>query len=498
MESRCTIQRKANVSFELLFVVYLAYGLAFLSMGLVLLLEAERTPSIELKHLLLPLSMFGVLHGLHEWLEMLALQAEHFGESLLEWVAWFRLGLLGASFIALWIYGLQAFQISRPYFSSFTAFGLITLPVYILVVTSDVLFAFVQERITGLQMVTALVRYLLGVPGAAVATLSLQARARYAGMHSRRPLARYLNGAALGFGLYSLTQFVVPRMDSFIASLINTESFAQTIGMPIQVFRTITAFLITLNLFRATQFLEEERRAQLAVAQRERLEALEREEAMRRELLRHVVRTQEEERARIARELHDELAQVLTAFSLDLETLRKQVPSRSKTSVLIHRLQDLSRQMSQSMHRLVHDLRPTHLDDLGLLSALKYLAEDSGRRWGLEVDFETEGQPRRVDSLAGTVLFRIAQEALVNVARHAQTKKACISLHYLPDEIVLHVSDPGVGFNPEEKFMPPRGWGLMGMKERAESAGGQFEVQSREGGGTSISVRVPLPRGEEE
>ena len=480
------------MQFEILFIVYFAYGLAFFSMGLILVLEASRTPSLEQKKLLLPLAVFGLLHGIHEWLEVFTLQNEELHGSLPAWITMFRLILLALSFIALWFYGWQAFQVARAHISPFTIFGLATLPPYILLVLIDVLYAFYQGDITPLRMTGSLVRYLLAVPGAAIASLGLRAGANRAKANGRQPLDTHLNWTALGFALYSATQLAVPRMNTITAVLINAESFTQMTGVPIQVIRTFAAIIITWNLFRAIQFLEDERQAQLTVAQQARLEALEQQEIMRRDLLRHIVRAQEEERARIARELHDEMAQTLTAFTLDTGTLKKVMGPRSKAAPILARLQELGKQMSQSMHQMVYDLRPAHLDDLGLLPALQFLADKDGPRLGLQIEFKTDGEPRRIDSLAETVLFRIAQEAMTNIARHAKSKRAFICLSYLSQEVKLEISDKGIGFDPEKKFIAPRGWGLAGMKERTESVGGRFEVRSEAKHGTTICVHIPV------
>jgi signal transduction histidine kinase len=480
------------MSFEFLFSVYFAYGLAFFSMGLILVLETSRTPSTEQKRLLLPLAIFGLMHGIHEWLDIFALQNEQLHGNLPIWITWFRLVWLALSFVALWFYGWQAFQIAREHISPFTFFGLATLPPYILIILADVLYAAYQGDITPLQTTGGLVRYLLAVPGAAIASLGLRAGANRAKSNKRQPLDSHLNWTSLGFALYSATQLAVPKMNTIIARLINAEEFVHITYLPIQILRTITAIIITWNLFRAIQFLEEERQTQLTTAQHARLEALEQQEIMRRDLLRHIVRAQEEERSRIARELHDEMAQTLTAFTLDLGTLKQVTRERSKAWPILARLQELGKQMSQSMHQMVYDLRPAHLDDLGLLPALKFLSDKDGPRLGLKIEFKTNGEPRRIDSLAETVLFRVAQESITNIARHAKTKRACICISYLPQEVNLEVSDEGIGFDTQEKFVGPRGWGLAGMKERAESVGGSFEVKSDSGHGTTICVNIPI------
>ena len=212
------------------------------------------------------------------------------------------------------------------------------------------------------------------------------------------------------------------------------------------------AILVTVNLILAIQVVDREREEQLLSAQQERLEALEQvrrdlEEraALRRELLRHTVIAQEDERGRIARELHDETAQFLTALSLNLATLKNLVPKEKNILDLIEDLQSQTREMSQGIYRLVHDLRPAQLDDLGLVPALQYLAEAEYKRTGLQVELSISGERQRLNPLVETVLFRVAQEGLTNVVRHAQCEQARIELAFYPEQVVLHVRDEGVG-----------------------------------------------------
>ncbi|HRQ22043.1 MAG TPA: sensor histidine kinase [Anaerolineales bacterium] len=475
---------------EILFLVYLIYGLAFFSMGLVLILEARRTsPHLGQRRLLVPLALFGLMHGMHEWLQMFKLQYEEF---LPIWANWFRLLWLMFSYGMLWFYGWQAFRVARNNISPLTSFGRITLPLFMLFALFDILTAFFQGDITPLQTTGGLIRYLMAVPGSAIAALGLQASANKARADSRQPLDNHYNWAAGGFALYSVTHLFVPQMNTLAASLINTSIFLELTGFPIQVLRTIAAIIITWNIFRATNFLENERQVRLDKAQKAHLGALEQQEALRRELLHHIVHAQEEERARIARELHDEMAQTLTAFTLDLGTLKQINSPRSKSTPIIARLQELGKKMSRDINQMVYALRPAHLDDLGLLPALQHLADENGPRLGLQIEFIISGEPRRLDSLIETVLFRIAQESMTNIARHAKAERVRLFINYFLDEVELEVSDNGVGFYPEDIFLESRSWGLAGMKERAESAGGRFEVQSEAGRGTTIRVNIPI------
>jgi two-component system sensor histidine kinase UhpB len=213
---------------------------------------------------------------------------------------------------------------------------------------------------------------------------------------------------------------------------------------------------------------------------------------MRQELLRHIVIAQEDERARIARELHDETAQMLTAFTFHLAALHKSIRHSPKIDEQIHYLQSLSRQMSEGIYRLVRDLRPAQLDDLGLVAALQYLVDEVYQRLELQVELQVRGERRRLDPLAETVIFRVAQEALTNVARHAEVLTARIDLWFETDRVTLRITDQGIGFNPQSLPDSGSGWGLAGMQERAESIGGKLTLRSTPGSGTMVQIVVPV------
>lgn len=481
-----------------LILIFFVYGLSFFSMGLAMILESARSPLLAEGRILRPLGIFGLVHGLHEWLEMGLYNAGALGYSLPGWLVYVRLGILVFSFACLWVFGLR---VLRPreglhWQERLALFGL--LGVYLAAALLLVL-TVRSAHPDWLAHLDAQARYLLAVPGAALAALALFRQAYLARQQGRARIGRLFTWTALGFGLYSATQLLVPRLDVFPASLVNAAAFRESFGFPIQLVRAFLAVGIMLALIRASQVAEEERQQAFLSAQAARLEALEamqremgEREKLRRELLRHTVIAQEDERARIARELHDETAQVLTAFSLSLATLRDTLSDDPAVNDLLARLQGLCRQMSQGIYRLVHDLRPAQLDDLGLVAALQHLAEMEQKRVGLNVDLHVEGPRRRLDPLVETVFFRVAQEALTNVARHAGVGRADVHLIFQADRAVVRVCDEGCGFDPSAELVPPHGWGLAGMQERAESVGGFFHLSSRPGRGTVVEVQVPF------
>jgi signal transduction histidine kinase len=476
-------------------LVYFVYGLAFFSMGIALTLETGRSPVLVEKRALRFLAVFGLVHGTHEWMEIILLQGAWLGMPFPRAFLWLRVILLTCSFLPLVLFGIVSLSSRRRLEAPY---------IYIIagLVIVDLLLIAVNMRIDPNHLVArtdALARYLLATPGGLLAGIALLARARQVENEDRQDLVKNFRWAAVGMGLYGITQVFVPAVDMIPARMLNAETFRAITGLPIQMVRASVAILVTVNLIRAIQATERERAKQLLAAQKARVEALEqvqealiKREGLRLELLRHTVIAQEEERARIARELHDQTSQELTAFSLNLATLRNSLPQRSKAMNLVLRLQQLSQQMSQGLYRMVRDLRPAQLDDLGLVPTLKYLADEGRELFNLEIDVEIEGTRQRLDPLIETVIFRVAQEALSNVSRHAGTEQAKLKLAFNPEQVILRVEDEGAGFDIHESLSPPRGWGLAGMQERAESLGGELRIQSCPGSGTIVQAILPV------
>ncbi|MEW6289784.1 MAG: sensor histidine kinase [Thermodesulfobacteriota bacterium] len=240
--------------------------------------------------------------------------------------------------------------------------------------------------------------------------------------------------------------------------------------------------------------LEEEQKARQQAQEQVQQEMLKREK-MRIDLLRHMVRSQEEERARIARELHDETAQTLTAASLNFATLQNQLAANPEMAGVVGRLQGLCKQMHQDLYRLVHDLRPAQLDDLGLVPALRFLADEGQKSSGLAVTLTISGSQHKLEPFVETIIYRFVQEGLTNVTRHAGTGQASVALIYEEDQIVARVADQGKGFDPEQHRQAGSGWGLVGIAERIQSLKGSFRIESAPGKGTLLEIAVPLTLG---
>jgi signal transduction histidine kinase len=478
------------------FLVFFIYGLAFFGMGITMALESGRSPALAEARVLRPLAAFGLIHGTHEWMEAYLLQATALGTILPTWLPWLRLGFLATSFTSLFWYGIQMLMLVSPYKpNKHRVYTSVFVP-YALFILGSAMSAYYASPIPLVPLLDGLGRYLLAVPAATLAALALRAQALEMFKHKRKSLGNSLAISSFWFAIYSLTQFFVHPIKMFPAFYINEEIFLSYTGFPIQLIRTIAAVTITYGLVRAAQYMEEERKNELFAAQQSRLQALEQRESLRRELLRHTVHAQEDERARIARELHDETSQILTAFTLELATLRELAKRKPQMKIIVDRLQEYSRRMSQGLYNIVHDLRPAQLDDLGLVPAIKSLLESECCPKGMQVTIDVTGTQKRLDSLIETVLFRVTQEALTNVSRHAKTNQAVVRLDYAPQAVTLGVLDSGKGFDPNEPLRPPRGWGLEGMRERVESVGGQLVLYSAPGRGTTVEAVIPIEEGE--
>jgi signal transduction histidine kinase len=210
-----------------------------------------------------------------------------------------------------------------------------------------------------------------------------------------------------------------------------------------------------------------------------------------------LVNAQEEERRRISRELHDELGQALTALKINLDVARRLLPvdASSKLRQSIHEASSLAVQTLETARNLSLELHPAMLDDLGLVSALRWEVDRYEQRTGQSVHFKADVDEVVLRSELEITIYRIVTEALTNVARHARADVVSVSLGIADHQVVIEIEDNGVGFDATKWFSSPaerQSLGLVGMRERAELLGGQLEVISAPGCGTKIWVQLPI------
>ncbi len=477
-------------------LIYFFYGLSFFVMGLAVLLEFGHSSKLDFSRALRPLIGFGLIHGSHEWFEMFLLIRERIsGPYNPSWILPLRLILLASSFLFLIAFGarlISGVEKRRLYIgmlSVITAIWVIGL--------LGVLFnpSTSQGRGVAADVYT---RYALAIPGAVLTVWGLIIQRHKFIQLGMSSFGLDVLLAAIAFGLYGgVGQLFVGKSIIFPSQYLNSDEFLQWFGFPIQVFRagtaTMAAVFITRSLrafeVESNQRIEELREAQLA--EQQRLDAL------KAELLHRTVIAQESERRRIARELHDETGQTLTALGMGLRGMSESITTnRDRAIEQASQLEKLAMAGVEELQRMVSGLHPPQLDDLGLLAAIRWYANDINSRTGLTINIVNHGGKPQLSSDIRAVVFRIAQEAINNVVRHANASRIDLQLDYTPNNIYLRVEDNGQGFNSDlvmkKKPGRPTAWGLLGMVERASLVGGSCNIFSHPGKGTLIEVNVPI------
>lgn len=233
----------------------------------------------------------------------------------------------------------------------------------------------------------------------------------------------------------------------------------------------------------------------LALERGRLFDEVQQKEQARRALLERLITAEEDERRRIARELHDQAGQGLTAMILNLELARALASDGDgRLDATLGQLKGIAESTLEDIRRVIYDLRPSILDDLGLVAAMDWFVTTLVKPAGIRTRLEVEGVPNRLPPVVETTLFRLAQEALTNVLRHARATEVTVRLRGEGESVVLVVKDNGQGFLPEAVRGPTLrgGLGVHGMRERAALLGGGLHIRSSPGEGTEVEARIPL------
>jgi signal transduction histidine kinase len=255
--------------------------------------------------------------------------------------------------------------------------------------------------------------------------------------------------------------------------------------------RARTAVLEKRN--RELQALKDQRERALAEA-RASEKALHAAYGRLRDLTRRLEAAKEEERKRIARELHDEMGQALTAAKINLQILSGIDDRDARVQRIVDTVGLVDRMISH-VRALSLDLRPPLLDELGVVPAVRGYLEAQANRSGIDIDVDAEEVPSLVPADAAIVAFRVVQESITNVIRHADASRAEVTMRYDPGWLDLSIRDNGRGFDVDEAFERASAGhhlGLLGIQERVQALGGEVEILSSAGRGTEVRVRVPL------
>ena len=473
--------------------VYFIYGLAFFSMGLLVAVEGGRASDVRLRRALPPLAGFGVVHAAHEWMEMYVLMG-HPATPLEVSIMWgVQLATLAFSFISLAAFGsflLADTEVTRRL--------ILLIPIGLQAVWVFGLYHFRGEYTGQIlwDVADTWTRYTLAIPASLLTAIGLIVQQR---AFRRSGLIRFGQDAlwaAITFGWYGLLgQFFAKATPIFPSNVVNQQTFFNLFGFPIQLFRAITAVAAALFVIRFLRAFQVETERKIAELQAAQLEESQQREILRGELFRRVVAAQEAERQRIARDLHDETGQSLTAIGMGLRGLSGKLSSRNKEAFgTLHKLESLTADSLQELERLISDLRPSHLDDLGLSAALRWYAGKIQEHSTISIRVDIVGEEHNLDDAMKITIFRIIQESLNNIIKHAQASNVNIYLRFEEKNVRINVRDNGIGFDLDQvkqKRTSRASLGLAGMEERAALLGGTVIVQSRPGYGTEVEALIP-------
>jgi signal transduction histidine kinase len=463
-------------------------------MGLLVAIEGGRSSEERVRKALRPLAGFGLVHAAHEWIEMFVHITAAGGQSVAPVLTVLRLSTLAFSFLSLAAFG--AFLLARDETAQRVS---LLVPLGLEAIWVFGLFNLQGEvpRASLYGVVDVWTRYSLAIPASILAALGLIAQQR---AFRRVGLVRFGQDAlwaAVAFAWYGLVGQLFTRASSLPPSnIINEGTFLRLFGFPVQLLRAVLAGAASVYVIRFLHAFQVETEQKIANLQSERLKESQKRETLRGELFRRIVAAQESERQRIARDLHDETGQALTAIGMGLRGLESHVAQDpAKAANTLHELQSLTADSLKELQRLMGDLRPSHIDDLGLAAALRWYAAKVEERAPIRIKVETTGVEQPLPDAARIATFRIVQEALNNVIRHAEARTVHIALDYDETGVHLSVRDDGAGFDVERLRTAATSGrqplGLAGMQERAALLGGLVTIKSQPGDGTLIEASLP-------
>ncbi|MDX1614052.1 MAG: sensor histidine kinase [Candidatus Promineifilaceae bacterium] len=448
-------------------LVFFVYGQVFFVLGLAIALQSRGHSRLELGRSLRWLSLFAIVHGLHEWgVFFIPFQASYLGPTILSALQIIQAALLALSFTFLLQFGADMLRDRWPW----------------LMVTPAIatgLWAFLSIALlfnmrsigVWLQEASILARYLLGFPGALLSAYGL----RYQAQMQIKPLGlehirRMLRTAGLALVAYAvLAGLVVPAGDFWPASWLNDSLPVQLVGVPIPVFRSIAGLVMAIAIIRAMEVfdLEIERM----------IEQMEIEQSL-------IV-----ERDRIGRELHDGAIQQAYTAGLIVESARRKLDQEGIVAQRLDRAITVIDQTIASLRAYMHELRPLPTD-ISLEEGLSTLAGDPRFSALMNVRLKLNlGEIPPLDPLQTNHILAIVGEALSNAARHAQADTVTIDADRVDGRLQMEVADDGRGFVTQED---PTGYGLRNMRDRARLLGGRLNIETQPGQGTRVTLSVPL------
>jgi signal transduction histidine kinase len=451
-------------------LIYFIYGQAFFITGLAIALQTRRSSRLQLSRTLRWLAGFGMIHGFHEWGELfIPIQAKFLSTVAIDILKSIDVLLLAVSLAFLFQFGIALVKAS----DSKNMWMHFVVPVmFFLWLNASFGFGlfYPNSSIDRQAIANAFARYLLGFPGALVAAYGLCFHTQQQITPFNLPhIYRYLQRAGLTLGVYAiLAGLVVPYVPFFPGNWLNSDTFAQIFVAPVPIFRSIIGMLLAVFIIRALEIFEVENNRLIEQMEQEQVVALERE--------------------RIGRELHDGAIQQVYAAGLMAEALRKHGDEK-----FVKKLDRLILSLNQAitdMRQFLVVLRPGS-EPLNPAMALLPVVTTAEQAFGTTI--QVNWQPENLPLLApGTVshLVSFTREALSNAVRHAKATQIEVALTQEETILLLRIRDNGSGLPSELQ----RGFGLRNMRDRARMLGGDVQLQSTDGKGTTVILSLPLEK----
>ncbi|MFN2193620.1 MAG: sensor histidine kinase [Candidatus Promineifilaceae bacterium] len=454
-----------DINYEL---IIFAYGLVFFVLGLAIALQPRQRSRLSLAQSLGWLSIFGIIHGLHEWgylfIPIQATYMNHAGAALPQV---FQTLLLGISFFALFQFGVDLYRDRWP--------RLWYLPTLVFLLWLGWLFysGLFGGFGVGLwqQYASIWARYFLAVPAALLAAFGI----RQVAQQQIRPLGlssinNMLVVASIAFAAYAFfAGIIVPAADFFPANWLNQSHLAETVGIPVELFRSLIGLVLAITMIRAMQVFD--------VEIDHMIEAMEAEQTLA------------AERERLGRELHDGAIQMVYSAGLIVESARAKVDDGSVVGDRLDNALLTINEAINSLRATMVELRSQE-DDVSLLDGLQQQAVDPRMSTLLDVTIDNElPAAATLDRTQTRHVLAITAEALSNVVRHAQATRANIVVGSEDGQFVLLIQDNGVGF---DQLANGSGYGLRNMQDRARLLGGELEIKENSDGGTAVKLAFPM------
>ncbi|MEW5940578.1 MAG: ATP-binding protein [Chloroflexota bacterium] len=451
-------------------LIFFLYGLGFFVLGLAILLQIQQSSRLELARSLRWLAAFAITHALNEWGDLfIPIQAQYLDAAFIDTLAAFQIVLLGCSFAFLFEFGIS---VLRPFNGAAWMRGV---PAFALAGWLFIIFFILLPAAPDMENwhhnANALSRYLIGFPGGLLAAYGLRVHAIRRIQPLNVPVIfNNLQVAGLCLGLYAfLAGLIPPPVDFFPGNILNAQTFEGAIGVPTIVFRTLLSIVAAVSIIRSLEVFRLE-------AQR-RIESLEQQQIIA------------AEHERLARELHDGAIQKVYTAGLLVESAARHADPASEMGTRLERavtaMNDAIADLRHNLADLRHSDSPSEETIEGLLRKLE---DDPHYNSLVNISLDLNLPPQKsLPALRTGHVRAIVNEALANVARHANARNVTIQARDLGERLQIAVRDDGVGFSPDAR----PGYGLRNMRDRARLLNGDIHFSGSPGKGTSVTLEIP-------